>query len=139
MVILKYIIAPIQEIEHPGLEVFFNIKFDRTGNPNTNIENIIWFSCSYALDFTANTCNNNNKKHKSLFTNEKNAKVKSFVNSIPSRFLKFASRCLKIYLQTGLNVYTKSWGFRFVTRQQHECRYRNYFNANFIIILEIYK
>ena len=41
MVVLKWIIAPIQELEHPGLEIFFNIKFDSTGNPITNIENII--------------------------------------------------------------------------------------------------
>ena len=44
------------------------------------------------------------QQHKSLFTDEKNGKVKSVVNSIPSKVLKFASRCWKIFLHTGLNV-----------------------------------
>ena len=48
------------------------------------------------------------KNHKSLFTNERNGKVKLFVNSIPITFVKFASRYLRVHLQTGLKVYTKS-------------------------------
>ena len=43
-----------------------------------------------------------------LFTHERNGKVKSVVNSIPSRFLKFVLRCWKIHLHTGSNVYTES-------------------------------
>ena len=39
---------------------FFNIPFDRTGNRNTNIENIGRFSCSYTPNLTANTCNEKN-------------------------------------------------------------------------------
>ena len=49
--------APLQEPKHPDLEVFFNIEFDRTGNPNNNIESISRFSCSYALNLIANNCN----------------------------------------------------------------------------------
>ena len=90
MVILSQIIfTPLQETKNPDLKVFFNIQFDRTGNPNTNIENTGQFSCSYTLNLTANTCN----EKKSLFTDERNRKVKSLVNAIPSRFLKFASSC----------------------------------------------
>ena len=57
MVVLSYIFAPHQETENPDLEVFFNIQFNRTGNPNANIENVSQFGCSYTLDLTANTCN----------------------------------------------------------------------------------
>ena len=51
------IFALSQETKHPDLKVFFNIQFDCTGNPNTNIENISRFSCSYTLNLTANTYN----------------------------------------------------------------------------------
>ena len=51
------IFALSQETKHPDLKVFFSIQFDRTGNTNTNINNISRFSCSYTLNFTANTYN----------------------------------------------------------------------------------
>ena len=51
------IFALSQETKHPDLKVFFNIQFDRPCNPNTNIENISRFSCSYTLNLTANTYN----------------------------------------------------------------------------------
>ena len=51
------IFALSQETKHPDMKVFFNIQFDRTGNPNTNIENISQFSWSYTLNLTANTYN----------------------------------------------------------------------------------
>ena len=54
------IFALSQETKHPDLKVFFNIQFDRTGNPNTNIENISRFSCSYTVNLTANTYNEKN-------------------------------------------------------------------------------
>ena len=90
--------------KHPDLEVFFNTQFDRTGNPDANIESISRFSCSYTLNLTANTCN---QKNKSLFTDERNCKAKSLVNAIPSRFLKFAVRCWKEHQHTGLNVFRR--------------------------------
>ena len=46
-------------------------------------------------------------KNKSLFTDDRNCKVKSLVNPIPSRFLKFALRCWKEHLHTGLNVFRR--------------------------------
>ena len=73
---------------------FFNIQFDRTGNRNAKIENIGQFSYSCTLNLTANTCN----EKKSLFTDERNRKVKSLVNSIQIRFLKFSSSCWKEHL-----------------------------------------
>ena len=102
------IFALSQETKHPDLKVFFNIQFDRTGNPNFNIENISQFSCSYTLNLTANTYNEKkNRKNKSLFTDERSCKVKSLVVSIPSRFLKFTSRYWKEQLGTGLNVFRR--------------------------------
>ena len=56
------IFALSQETKHPDLKVFFNIQFDCTGNPNTNIENISRFSCSCTLNLTANTYNETKKK-----------------------------------------------------------------------------
>ena len=53
-----------QETKHPDLKVFFNIQFDCTGNPNTNIETISRFSCSYTLNLTASTYNEKKKKQK---------------------------------------------------------------------------
>ena len=104
------IFALSQETKHPDLKVFFNIQFDCTGNPNTNIENISRFSCSYTLNLTANTYNEKKpRKNKSLFTDERSCKVKSLVDSIPSRFLKFTSRCWKEQLHTGLNVFRRFW------------------------------
>ena len=50
-----------QETKHPDLKVFFNIQFDCTGNPNTNIENISRFSCSYTLNLMTNTYNEKKK------------------------------------------------------------------------------
>ena len=47
------------------------------------------------------------RKNKSLLTDERSCKVKSFVDSIPSRFLKFTSRCWKEQLHTGLNVFRR--------------------------------
>ena len=105
------IFALSQETKHPDLKVFFNIQFDRTGNPNFNIENISQFSCSYTLNLTANTYNEKkNRKNKSLFTDERSCKVKSLVVSIPSRFLKFTSRYWKEQLHTGLNVFRRFRG-----------------------------
>ena len=104
------IFALSQETKHPDLKVFFNIQFDRTGNSNTNIENISRFSCSCTLNLTANTYNEENpRKNKSLFTDERSCKVKSLADSIPSRFLKFTSRCSKEQLHTGLNVFRRFW------------------------------
>ena len=57
------LLAPHQETENPDLEVFFNIQFNCTGNPNANIENVSRFGCSYILDLTANTCNEKNINH----------------------------------------------------------------------------
>ena len=34
----KYVLS--QETKHADLNVFFNIQFDRAGNPNTNMESI---------------------------------------------------------------------------------------------------
>ena len=56
-----------QETKHPDLKVFFNIQFDCTGNPNTNIENISRFSCSYTLNLTANTYNEKKKTEKTNY------------------------------------------------------------------------
>ena len=97
-----------QETKHPDLKVFFNIQFDCTGNPNTNIENISRFSCSYTLNLTTNTYNEKTK-NKSLFTDERSCKVISLVDSIPSRFLKFTSKCWKGQLHTGLNIFRRFW------------------------------
>ena len=58
--------APHQETENLHLEVFFNTQFNRSGNPNANIENFSRFGCSYTVDLTTHTCNV--KKHQSLFT-----------------------------------------------------------------------
>ena len=58
-----FVFAPLQEPKHPDLEVFFNIEFDRTGNPNTNIESISRFSCFYALNLIANNCNQKINSH----------------------------------------------------------------------------
>ena len=44
-------------------------------------------------------------KNKSLFTDERSCKVKSLVDSNPSRFFKFTLRCSKEQLHTGLNVF----------------------------------
>ena len=95
--------APLQEPKHPDLEVFFNIEFDRAGNPNTNIESISRFSCSYALISLPITVT----KNKSSFPDVRNCKTKSLVNSIPSRFLKFASRCWIEHQHTGLNIFRR--------------------------------
>ena len=93
-----------------SIKVLFSIQFDRTRNSSTNIENISRFSCSYTLNLTANTYKEKNpKKNKSLFTDERSCKVKSLVDSIPSRFLKFTSRCSKEQLHTGLNVFGRFW------------------------------
>ena len=56
------IFALSQETKHPDLKVFFNIQFDRTGNPNTNIENVSRFSCSYTLNLTGKTYNEKKQK-----------------------------------------------------------------------------
>ena len=48
------IFALSQETKHPDLKVFFIIQFDRTGDPNTNIENISRFSCPYTLNLSVN-------------------------------------------------------------------------------------
>ena len=72
------------------------------------------------------------KNYQPLFTDyliitsfEKNSNVKSVVNSIPSRFLKFGSRCWKLHLHTGFNVYTEyresSGGSQFVTKSFSMC------------------
>ena len=58
------IFALSQETKHPDLKVFFNIQVDRTGNPNTNIDNISRFSCSYTLNLMGNTYNEKKKKKK---------------------------------------------------------------------------
>ena len=63
VVVLSQIFAPRQETENPGLEVFFNIQFNCTGNPNAKIENVSRFGCSYTLDLTAHTCNEKNIDH----------------------------------------------------------------------------
>ena len=64
MIILSSIVSALsQENKHPDLKAFSNIQFDRTDNPNTDIENISWFSCSYTLNLTVNTYNNNKKKN----------------------------------------------------------------------------
>ena len=63
VIVLSQIFAPHQETENPDLEVFFNIQFNCTGNPNANIENVSRFGCSYILDLTANTCNEKNINH----------------------------------------------------------------------------
>ena len=72
------------------------------------------------------------KNYQPLFTDyliitsfEKNSNVKSVANSIPSRFLKFGSRCWKLHLHTGFNVYTEyresSGGSQFVTKSFSMC------------------
>ena len=48
-------------------------------------------------------------KKKSLFTDERSRKVKSLVDSVPNRFLKFALRCWKEQLHTSLNVLKRFW------------------------------
>ena len=99
------IFALSQETKHPDLKVFFNIQFDCTGNPNTIIESISRFSCSCTLNLTVNTYNEN----KSLFTDERTCKVKSLIDSIPGRFLKFTPKCWKEQLHTGVNVFRRFW------------------------------
>ena len=104
------IFALSQETKYPDLKVFFNIQFDCTGNPNTNVENISRFSCSYTLNLTANNYSEKTpRKNKSSFTDEISCKVKSLVDYIPCRFLKFPSRCWKEQLHTGLNVFRRFW------------------------------
>ena len=48
-------------------------------------------------------------KKNSLFTDERSCKVKSLVDSIPNRFLKFLLRCRKEQLHTRLNVFRRFW------------------------------
>ena len=57
MVVLSLIFAPHQETENLYLEVFFNTQFNRSSNPNANIETFSRFGCSYTVDLTAHTCN----------------------------------------------------------------------------------
>ena len=96
---LRYfkIFAPLQETEHSDLWFehprFFDVKVDRTGNPRTNILNILEFSSAYVSDFTAHTCCKS--LNKSLFTDKRTRKNTPVANSIPTKCLKFASRCLE--------------------------------------------
>ena len=57
MVILSKIFAPLRENEHSDLQYehpgFFDTEVNRTGNPRTNIWNILQFSSTYVSDFTA--------------------------------------------------------------------------------------
>ena len=57
MVVLSYIYALHEETKNPDLEVFFDIQFNHTGNPNANVENFSGFRCSYILDLTSHICN----------------------------------------------------------------------------------
>ena len=53
----------------------------------------------------------------SLFTDERNSKITSVVNFIPSKFGSLPQGVLKVVLYTGLNVYRESSGdSRFVTQ-----------------------
>ena len=44
------------ETENVHLEFFFNTQFNRSDNPNANIENFSRFGCSYTVDLTTHTC-----------------------------------------------------------------------------------
>ena len=53
----------------------------------------------------------------SLFTDERNSKITSVVNFIPSKFGSLPQGVLKVVLYTGLNVYRESSGdSQFVTQ-----------------------
>ena len=71
----------------------FGAEVDCTGNPSTNIWNILQFSSTYVSDFTRHTCSK--CINKSLFTYERTRKITSVTTSIPSTRLKFTSRCLE--------------------------------------------
>ena len=76
------IFAFSQETKHLDLKVFFNIQFDCTGNPKTNIENISRFSFSYTLSLTANTYNEKNTEKTNQYLLMKEA-VKLYHLSTP--------------------------------------------------------
>ena len=65
-------VCPPPRSDHPELDGFFDIEFDRPWNPIANIVNIRRFSNFYTFDFTANTSNKkiNNINH-CLLTKEK--------------------------------------------------------------------
>ena len=81
VLILRYfkIFALLQETEHSDLWFehprFFDVEVDRTGNPSTNIWNILQFSSAYVSDFTAHTCSKS--LNKPLFTDKNQKKYTS--------------------------------------------------------------
>ena len=107
------------------LEVCFNIQSNSSGNPNANLKTFSRFGCSYTVDLTARTCNVKKSINHYLLISwlfENNGNVKSVVNSNSSRFLKFAGRCCKVHVHTGLDVYTdSSGGSQFVAKSFSMC------------------
>ena len=72
-----------------------------------------------SVNFIFHPCNIKNKK---TFTTERNSKVTSAVNFIPSKLGKLPQRVLKVVLCTGLNVYRESsGGSRSVTKSLLMC------------------
>ena len=62
-----------------------------------------------SVNFIVHNCNFKYKK-KPLFTDERNSKITSVVNFIPSKFGSLPQGVFKVVLHTGLNVYRESSG-----------------------------
>ena len=94
VVVLIKVFAPLRENEHSDLQYehpgFFDTEVNRTGNPSTNIWNIVRFSSTYVSDLTAPI--STRYINKSLFTDDRTRKITLVAKSIPSKCLKFTSR-----------------------------------------------
>ena len=110
VIVLSYIFAPLQENKHEILKfsVIFNLIVLTT---LTLTQRILVDSVTptHSISKPTRVTQKTPKKqtNKSLFTDERNFKVKSLVKSIPIRFLKFVSRCYKEDLHTALNVFRR--------------------------------